>query len=101
MNRREELLKCFDSVNDKKTVIINLIDEAVFLESKLIELKKLPFLIHHPRKPEIVKPSPVAKMYKDYLQQYNHTIKNLCSFLRKDESKEESPLRLYLKELNK
>lgn len=102
MKRKQDLLDCFQNVNDdKKTIIINLIDEVVFLESQLLELKKLPMVKVHPQHKELVKPTPASKLYKEFLQQYNNTIKNLSSMLRKDEQKEESPLRLYLKELNK
>lgn len=100
--RKQELLNCFKNVNDeKKTIIINLIDEVVFLESQLLELKKLPMVKVHPKNNELVKPTPASKLYKEFLQQYNNTIKNLSSMLRKDEEKEESPLRLYLNQLNK
>lgn len=100
--RKDDLLNCFKNVNDdKKTIIINLIDEVVFLESQLFELKKLPMVKTHPKNPVLIKPTPASKLYKEFLQQYNNTIKNLSSMLRKDEEKEESPLRRYLKELNK
>lgn len=102
MTRKQELLNCFKNVNDdKKTIIINLIDEVVFLESQLLELKKLPMVKVHPKNTELVKPTPASKLYKEFLQQYNNTIKNLSSMLRKDEEKEESPLRMYLNQLNK
>lgn len=100
--RKQELLDCFKNVNDdKKTIIINLIDEVVFLESQLLELKKMPMIKVHPKNTELVKPTPASKLYKEFLQQYNNTIKNLSSMLRKDEEKEESPLRRYLNQLNK
>lgn len=101
-DRKQDLLNCFKNVNDeKKTIIINLIDEVVFLESQLLELKKMPMIKVHPKNAELVKPTPASKLYKEFLQQYNNTIKNLTSMLRKDEEKEESPLRLYLNQLNK
>lgn len=102
MNRRQELLECFKSINDdRKSIIINLIDEMIFLENQLFELKKLPMIKVHPKNPELVKPTPASKLYKEFLQQYNNTVKNICSMLHKTEEKEESPLRMYLKELNK
>lgn len=102
MNRKNELLNCFKNIDDdKKTIIINLIDEVVFLESQLLELKKLPMVKVHPKNPTLIKPTPASKLYKEFLQQYNNVIKNLSSMLHKDEEKEESPLRKYLKELNK
>lgn len=102
MTRKQELLDCFKNVNDdKKTIIINLIDEVVFLESQLLELKKMPMIKVHPKNPELVKPTPASKLYKEFLQQYANAIKTLSMMLRKDEEKEESPLRRYLNQLNK
>jgi hypothetical protein len=102
MTRKQELLDCFKNVNDeKKTIVINLIDEVVFLESQLLELKKLPMVKVHPKNAELVKPTPASKLYKEFLQQYANVIKTLSMMLRKDEEKEESPLRLYLNQLNK
>lgn len=100
MTRKQELLDCFKNVNDdKKTIIANLIDEVVFLENQLSELKKMPMVKVHPQHKELVKPTPASKLYKEFLQQYNNTIKNLSSMLRKDEQKEDSPLRRYLRKL--
>ena len=100
--RKDDLLNCFKNVNDdKKTIIINLIDEVVFLETQLFELKKLPMVKVHPKNNELVKPTPASKLYKEFLQQYANAIKTLSMMLRKDEEKEESPLRRYLNQLNK
>lgn len=102
MDRRQQLLDCFKTINDdRKSIIINLVDEMVFLETQLFEIKKLPMIKVHPKNPSLVKPTPASKLYKEFLQQYNNTVKNICSMLRKDDQKEESPLRLYMKELNK
>lgn len=100
--RKQELLDCFKNVNDdKKTIIINLIDEVVFLESQLLELKKMPMVKVHPKNPELVKPTPASKLYKEFLQQYANAIKTLSMMLKNTDEKEKSPLRLYLDQLNK
>lgn len=99
MNRKEELLKIFEDV-DGKNIIIKLIDDLLFLESQLEQLRKLPMIKIHPDNPEIQKATPASKLYKEFLQQYNNTTKNLASFVRKTDSNEESPLELYIKSLN-
>lgn len=102
MTRKEELLKLVDKLSDDNKIIArNIVDEILFLESQLVELKKLPMIKVHPKNPEIIKQTTASKVYKEFLSQYNNTIKNLSSMIGKVESNEESPLRAYLKALNK
>ena len=96
MSRKEELLKVFENVEDTKGIILPLIDDVVFLEDKLDELRKLPFLRVNPKDPSIQKATPASKQYKELLQQYNNCIKILTGIVRKDGGEEESPLRAYL-----
>lgn len=96
MDRKEELLKLFDQVEDTKGLIMPMIDDVVFLEGQLDDLRKLPFLRIHPHDLTQQKPTAAAKMYKELLQQYNNCIKILAGVLRKDTPEEESPLRAYL-----
>ena len=42
MNRKEELMKIFDQVEDTKGIITPMIDDVVFLEGQLKDLRKLP-----------------------------------------------------------
>lgn len=102
MSRKEELLNIFKSVGEsEKQIVINLIDEVVFLEKNLTELKKQPFIKYHPNNPNISKQTAAGKMYKEMLQQYNHTIKLLLGVLKNEGASEESPLQAFLKTLNK
>ena len=96
MNRKQELLKIFEEVEDTKGIIIPMIDDVVFLEEQLKELRKLPFIKVHPEYPDIQKPTAAAKQYKELLQQYNNCIKILTGIVRKDAPEEDSPLRAYL-----
>ena len=96
MNRKEELLKIFDQVEDTKGIISPLIDDVVFLEDQLQMLRKLPFIRVNPADPSQQKATPAAKQYKEMLQQYNNCIKILTSILRKDAVEEDSPLRSFL-----
>lgn len=96
MTRKEELLKVFDQIDDSKNIIAPLIDDVVFLEAQLQELRKLPFIRVHPQYPGIQKVTPAAKQYKELLQQYNNCIKILTGILRKDTPEEDSPLRAFI-----
>lgn len=96
MNRKQELLQIFDQIDDAKGVITPMIDDVVFLEGQLQQLRKLPFLRINPQDPSQQKPTPAAKQYKELLQQYNNCIKILTGILRKDAAEEESPLRAFI-----
>lgn len=100
MTRKEELTKYFKDKLGDITVIYPLIEKVVMLEEDLAELEKLPRSIVHPKNKNLVKEPPHFKMWKEKYQQYTNSIKVLQSFTRGTEEKEESPLRLYLKELN-
>ncbi len=95
--RKQELLQIFEQVEDTKGLIVPMIDDVVFLEAQLEELRKLPFIKVHPDYPDIQKPTAAAKQYKELLQQYNNCIKILASVIRKDSPEDESPLRAFIK----
>lgn len=99
MSRREELIDIIcrhDSSNLIKAE--QLIDEVVFIEEQLVELKKLPFINVNPKNPMQQKVTPAAKQYKELLQQYNNSLRLLYR-LSGDmgEVEEESPLRKWVK----
>lgn len=96
MNRKEELTHIFDQIDDAKGIIMPMIDDVVFLEEQLQELRKLPFIRVNPKNPADQKPTPASKQYKELLQQYNNCIKILTGILRKDTPEEESPLRQFI-----
>lgn len=93
-HREEELKK----IVGEDEVIQPLIDEIIFLEEKLEELKKYTFLKVHPEKPELQKATPAAKQYKEFLQQYLNCIKVLEKIVGNDEEDGESPLRKWVME---
>ncbi len=96
MSRKEELLNLIQKSGvDNDIKATQLIDEIVFIEEQLIELKKLPFLNINPKNPMQQKATPAAKQYKELLQQYNNSLRLLLR-LSGDlggEPEEESPLR--------
>lgn len=100
MTRAEELKTLCNELDDAaKTATAQLIDEIVFLEDRLRELRQYPFLAINPKNTTQQKPTPAAKLYKEFLQQYNNCIKILLSLVGKDTGTETSPLREYLNKL--
>lgn len=91
--RREELLNAIK--NDP--TLAPLVDDAVYLEQQLEELRKLPKIKIHPADPSKQKATPAAKLYKEMLQQYTNIIKVLTRQSDLDETEEESPLRKWIK----
>ena len=96
MSRKEELIEIFSQIPDTKDLIRPMIDDVVFLEDSLHELRKLPFIRINPADPSQQKATPAAKQYKELLQQYNNCIKILAGVLRKDAPEEDSPLRAFI-----
>ena len=101
MSRKEELLKYVGE--DLNELVTNLVDEMLFLEGKLAELKQYPFLQVHPKDASVQRATPAAKQYKEFLQQYNNCIKIIESIIYKDKrlddtEVEETPLRKWFRE---
>jgi hypothetical protein len=96
MSRRDELLKYLGG-KDNGAMIEPMVDEVVFLEQRLTELRKLPFLRVHPHNPEIQKATPASRMYVSLMAQYNANIRTLARLSGKIEVEEESPLRSWVK----
>ena len=102
MSRADELHNIFKDVDEgKKAIVNNLIDEAVFLEVQLAELKKYPFIKFHPTNPNLQKITAAGKQYREFLQTYTNIMDKLCRIYGKDEGEEESPLREYLKRIGR
>lgn len=100
MDRKEKLEKLCDELDDgAKTATLQLVDEIVFLESRLTELKKYPFIAVNPKNPVQQRTTYAAKQYKELLQQYNNCIKIMLGVFGKIETAEVSPLRQYLNQL--
>ena len=100
MERAEELRAIFKSLDESKQKIVSpLIDEAVFLEKQMTELKKYPFIKFHPTNPNLQKVTAAGKQYREFLQTYTNIIDKLCRMYGKTDGEEESPLRAFLKGL--
>lgn len=94
MTRKEELLKAVE--ND--ITLTPLIEEMVYLEGELDVLRVLPKIKVHPKDPSKQKPTPAAKLYKEFLQQYTNVVKILLKATGTGETEEESPLRKWMNE---
>lgn len=91
--RKRELIAAFDGVDDVKTVVLPMIEDVVFLECKLYELRSKLGVSDLVRGGKV---NPGVRVYKELLQQYNNCVKILTSVLRKDVPEEESPLRQFV-----
>lgn len=101
MDKREqelkEIIRATGKDNDIKAA--KLINEVVFLEDRLAELRRLPFIKVDPDNPMRQKATPASKQYKEMLQQYNNSLRLLFRIAGDlGESESESPLRKWLKE---
>lgn len=99
-DRKKELEKIIEGIDeDVKTIVTPMLDDMVFLENMLKNLRRLPFIKVHPEDKTIQKPTIAAKQYKELLQQYNNCVKILCGVLGKSENDEGSTLREGLQKL--
>lgn len=108
MSRNDELHNIFKDVDEgKKAIVSNLIDEAVFLEGQLAELKKFKFLKSKTVKKTdgkevlLQKVTPAGKQYREFLQTYTNIMDKLCRMYGKEETDDASPLRAFLDKVNK
>ena len=100
MLRRDELLNLVPE--DSVELVKDIVDQIVFLEDKMTELKKLPFIEVNPKDASKQRNTPASKMYKEFLQQYINCIKVIEGVIYRDrrlegEEIEESPLRKWFK----
>ena len=96
MARRDELVKIVPA--ESLELVSSVIDDVIFLEARLEELKKLPFIEVNSKNPMQQRTTPAAKQYKEFLQQYINCIKMIEYVIYKDkrlegDEVEESPLR--------
>ena len=101
MNRRNELIAIIPE--ESYDLVKSVIDDVVFLEERLTELKELPFIEVNPKNPMKQRSTPASKLYKEFLQQYINCIKMIEYVIYKDkrlegDEVEESPLRKWFKE---
>lgn len=94
--RRETIFKLLENVQDKE-LLTPLVDNYLFLEEKLNELRKLPLYRVHPTNKTRQEITAAGKLYKDYMQSYINATKVLQKTLIISGG-EDSPLLKALKE---
>lgn len=94
MTRRTELTNL---IKDNKA-LLPMVDDLIFLECQLEDLRQLPMIKVHPDDPSKQKTTPAAKQYKELLQQYTNIIKVFLRATGTDEEDDESPLRKWMNE---
>lgn len=98
MTRKEELHEVFKNISeDKKKLIEPLIDEVVYLEERLSEVKKHPF--YQEITGDLVMTT-ACKLHKEIFNQYNLAIKTLATFLNKQDKGEKCELDRLIEENN-
>lgn len=99
MTRKDELFKIIKKVGSENEIKAGrLVEEICFLEEQMDALKKLPFINVNPKNPMQQRGTPAAKQYKEFLQQYNNSLKLLLRIAGDfGESEEDSPLRAWIK----
>lgn len=86
MNREKELLDIIERVDaDKKAVLTPLIADIVYMEGRLRELRKLPFIRIHPKDLARQQVTPAAKQYKETMQAYLNAVKVVLTALYRNE----------------
>lgn len=101
MSRRDELLGIIPE--ESLELVKSVIDDVVFLEARLTELKGLPFIEVNPNNPTQQRSTPASKLYKEFLQQYINCIKMIEGVIYRDkrlegDEVEESPLRKWFRD---
>ena len=97
--RRAEYDDLFKDVDDtEKRLVDHLIDEVVYYEEQMQELKRLPFIHVHPKDPAKQKTTAAARLYKEYATSYMNALRILLNILRKVESTAQDELLRRLEE---
>ena len=95
--RKQEVLSLFENVEGFADIVAPMIDETVYIEQRLDELRALPMIRVHPKDPTRQKATEAQKQYKEFLQQYNNYIKTLLGVLKNNTEEDTSPLREWVK----
>lgn len=81
-------------------MVERLIDEAIYLEERMEELRKMPFIQINPNNPAQQRTTPAAKQYKECSQSYMNAVRILLNVLRKVDSDAENELLRKLEEFS-
>lgn len=92
----EELFESADEA--ERGLVSRMIDEVIFLEEQMTQLKALPFVAVNQKNPALQKVTPAARIYKDCMSQYSNAIRILLNVLRKTETSAQDALMKRLEE---
>ena len=99
--RKSEFLRIFQNVDENERLLVDrLIDEAIYLEERMEELRKMPFIQINPNNPAQQRTTPAAKQYKECSQSYMNAVRILLNVLRKVDSDAENELLKKLEEFS-
>lgn len=100
MTRYEELISNLKNVDEaKKPIILSLLQDFVFLEEQITDLRKYPRYVIDPNNPRRQQKLPVHDLIKDYQAQKNDIATKILRTLD-NETGEESPLIKALERFN-
>ena len=86
MTRRDKLEKIFENVDEnQRALVAPLIDEVIFLENRMMELRNEPFIRYHPKDRSMQKTTAAAKQYKECSQSYMNAMRIILGVLNKAE----------------
>ena len=93
MTRRQTLNEIFKDIDENERKLIEpLLDEVIFLEVQMMDLKQMPFISIHPKNPALQKKTEAAKLYKECSQSYMNAIRILVGVLHKVDSSAQDDL---------
>lgn len=99
MSRYEELCDIFKDIDPCERMLVqNLIKETAYLEERMDELKKMPFIRVSDKDPAKQRTTAAAKQYKECSQSYMNAVRILLNTLRKAESSAQDELLKMLEE---
>ena len=99
MSRLESLKAIFEKIDeDTKVLVMPLVEEVIYIEGRLEELKKLPHIRVHPKNPLRQETTAAGKLYKETLQQYSNCVKVLLSTLSRYSQEEEDEFEKWIRE---
>lgn len=97
MDSKKRLKELNDFVGKDKVIFLkNLIDEIVFMEGQIEDLKKMPFIMVNKQNKAFQKKTEASKLYLSIMAQYTQDLKALSYLAGKSaDDIEISPLRQY------
>ena len=100
MERKQELNELFKDIDQNQRKLVDrLVDEVIYIENELTELKKLPFIRVHPKDKSRQEITPSGKLYKDMTATYMNAIRILCSLLNKVEGDDYDPVAEFMEKM--